>query len=73
MLHRGVAQVKYIMRVILAVGLVVAVSAIVADLAFSWGFLSSALSSVGTQGLFVGLLTSGLVGALLTQEYWLTA
>lgn len=64
---------KYIMRVVLVVGLVVAGSAIVADVVFSWGFLSTALSSIGTQGLFVGLLTSGLVGALLSQEYWLTA
>jgi len=73
LLHRGVAQVKYLLRIALVIGLVVVGSAVLANLAFGWTFVQAALSSVGSQGLFVGLLTSGLVGALLTQEYWLTA
>jgi|GEM_PF-1913369 hypothetical protein len=71
--HRGVAQVKYVFRILLVLGLVVVGSALVANLAFGWTFIQTALSAVGTQGLFVGLLTSGVVGALVTQEYWLTA
>lgn len=61
------------MRIVLAVALVVALSAVLANVVFGWSVVQTALSTVGTQGLFVGLLTSGLVGALLTQEYWLTA
>ena len=73
MSHRGVAQVKYFFRILLVLGVVVVGSALVANLAFGWSFVQTALAAVGSQGLFVGLLTSGLVGALLTQEYWLTA
>lgn len=71
--HRGVAQVKYVFRILLVLGAVVVGSALVANFVFGWSFVQTALAAVGTEGLFVGLLTSGLVGALLTQEYWLTA
>ena len=64
---------KYFFRILLVLGVVVVGSALVANLAFGWSFVQTALAAVGSQGLFVGLLTSGLVGALLTQEYWLTA
>ncbi|PFG16061.1 hypothetical protein ATK74_0590 [Propionicimonas paludicola] len=71
--HRGVAQVKYVFRILLVLGTVVVGSALIANLAFGSALVQTTLAAVGSQGLFIGLLTSGLVGALLTQEYWLTA
>jgi hypothetical protein len=68
-----VAQVKYVLKIVLVLGLVIVGSAVLANLAFDWALVATTLSSVGSEGLFVGLLVSGLVGALLTQEYWLTA
>jgi len=64
---------KYLFRVVVVVSVVVAASAILANLAFGLSFLHVMLASVGVQGLFVGLVTGGLVAALLTNEYWLTA
>ena len=71
--HRGVAQVKYVFKILLVLSAVVVASALIANLAFGSALVQTALAAVGSQGLFIGLLTSGLVGALLTQEYWLTA
>ena len=64
---------KYLFRVAIVVSVVVVASVIVANLVFGVSFLHPLLASVGVQGLFVGLVTAGLVAALLTNEYWLTA
>ncbi|WP_098459638.1 hypothetical protein [Propionicimonas paludicola] len=64
---------KYVFRILLVLGTVVVGSALIANLAFGSALVQTTLAAVGSQGLFIGLLTSGLVGALLTQEYWLTA
>lgn len=64
---------KYLFKTAVVVGVVIAGSVVVANLAFDLAGVQTILAGVGVQGLFVGLVTSGLVGALLTNEYWLTA
>jgi len=64
---------KYLLKTAMVVGVVIAGSVVLANLAFDLTGVQTILAGVGVQGLFVGLVTSGLVGALLTNEYWLTA
>lgn len=61
------------MRIVVVVGVVVVGSVVLANLAFDVSFVQGLLAAIGVQGLFVGLVAGGLVGALLTNEYWLTA
>ena len=52
---------------------VVFVSAVLAVAVNQWPMLQSVLADIGSMGVFVGLATSGFVGAVLTREYWLPA
>jgi hypothetical protein len=61
------------MRIVIVVGVVVVGSVVLANLAFDFSFVHAMLDGIGVQGLFIGLATGGLVAALLTNEYWLTA
>lgn len=71
--HWGALTMKYLLKTAMVVGVVIAGSVVLANLAFDLAGVQTILAGVGVQGLFVGLVTSGLVGALLTNEYWLTA
>lgn len=64
---------KYLLKTAVVVGVVIAGSVVLANLAFGLTGVQTILAGVGVQGLCVGLIASGLVGALLTNEYWLTA
>jgi hypothetical protein len=57
----------------MVVGAVVVGSLLLANVAFDFSLIQSILAGVSVQGLFFGFLVSGLVAALLTNEYWLTA
>lgn len=64
---------KYLLKIAVVVSVVIAGSVILANLAFDLSAVQTVLAGIGVQGLCVGLISSGLVGALLTNEYWLTA
>lgn len=60
---------RYMLRIIAMIGGIVLGSAVLATVLSHW----VSLAGVGDSGMFVGLMVSGLVGAILTREAWLPA
>lgn len=64
---------RYIVRISGMIIGVVLGSAVLANVLGQFLVTSSAIAGLDAGGLFVGFVTMGLMGAVLTREAWLTA
>lgn len=64
---------RYIMRITAMIVGVILGSAVLASFLSEFLVTSAAVSGLDSGGVFVGLVTMGFMGAILSREAWLTA